>query len=103
MQVKEQEIKYEIKDLSKGLFWDVNIDKINWEDSKKIIISRVIEYGMLKDWKIINHVYKRKKIKKLAVTLRYLDPVSLSFLSTLFSIPKKKFRCYTLQQSNQKH
>lgn len=43
-----------ITQFSTYLFWDVNKDDLDMEEHSRYIIKRVIEYGMLNDWNIIN-------------------------------------------------
>ena len=34
----------------KGLFWDFDYEKINWQASYRTIIERVVERGAQEDW-----------------------------------------------------
>lgn len=86
---------YTIKDLSSHLFWDVDTSLLDFNTSKNIIIQKVLEYGMMKDWQIIKEVYGKQTILKTALQLRNLDDVTLAFLSNIFDINKEEFRCYT--------
>ncbi len=92
---------FSMQDLSAHLFWDLNRDVMSLENSKNIIIHRVLEYGMMKDWELIKKVYGLEEIKKAGLQFKNLDPVTLSFLSNYFQIDKTAFRCYTNTQSNQ--
>ena len=96
------EHQYTIADLSPHLFWDVDKSSIDFDD-KFLIIHRVLEYGLLKDWILINQVYGANKIKEIATQLRSLDDVTLSFLCTIYHIEKKDFRCYNFRQSTQSY
>ncbi len=42
---KEREIHPDLSKLSKALFWDTRMDKINWISNKAWVIRRVFEYG----------------------------------------------------------
>jgi hypothetical protein len=95
--------KFYIQSLSSHLFWDVNRDELDAEKDKKLIIARVLEYGMLNDWKYITKYYSIEEIGDVAITLRELDPKSLAYISLLTNIPKEKFRCFTLTQSRPQH
>jgi len=90
-----------ISHLSPHLFWDVDADNVNFDTSKKLIIERVLEYGLIKDWNLIVAVYGLLEIEKTAKQLKSLDPVTLSFLSTIFNSPKESFTCYKNKQSTQ--
>lgn len=90
---------YSITDLSEHLFWNVNKDDLDFESSKEFIIHRVLEYGLLNDWELIKEIYSLETIKQTSLQFSNLDPVTLSFLSAIFNIDKRKFRCYTKNTS----
>lgn len=92
--------KIGINKLSPHLFWDTDINLLDFTTSKEFIIQRVLEYGLMEDWKIIKQVYGLEKIKEVALQLRFLDDISVSFLATLFNIDKQQFRCYKNKQLN---
>lgn len=89
-----------INDLSAHLFWDINKDALDFVKSKNTIIHRVLEFGVLQDWKIIKEVYGLTEIKNTSLKFRSLDPVTLSFLSHYFQLDKSDFRCYTSNPSS---
>jgi hypothetical protein len=86
---------YIISDLSPHLFWDVDSSLLDFEKSKDLIIQKVLEYGVMKDWQIINNVYGKGIIKDTALHLRNLDEVTLSFLSNIYQINKQDFKCFS--------
>lgn len=89
---------------SSYLFWDIeDIKKIDFYKRKEYIIERVLQYGQMNDWQIIKNLYGAETIKIVALQIRSLDPKTLSFLSTIFEIPKTQFRCYTTELLNQIH
>jgi ribosomal protein S8 len=92
-----------INDLSPHLFWDVDSNNLDIDKSKKLIIRRVLDYGLIGDWKILVKVYGVSEIAKTAITLRDLDKKSASFISLLSKIPKEQFLCYTSKQSMPGH
>jgi hypothetical protein len=94
---------YKIQDLSTHLFWDVDTNFIKFETSKEQIIYKVLEYGLINDWHIIQAVYGLETIKNVSLELRSLDVVTVSFLSHLFNIDKSNFRCYKQKLSNQNY
>lgn len=84
---------------SEHLFWDVDKDKLDLNLNTAFMIQRVIEYGLWQDWKNLVDFYGLDRIRREALLIRSLDDVSLSFLSTLFNLDKRKFRCYTTRLS----
>lgn len=87
--------------LSKNIFWDVEYDKLDWQNNSNFIISRVALRGSLSDWFEIKSYYGLSKIKQIILDSRYLDKISLNFFSFYFDLPKEEFRCYNIQQSTQ--
>ena len=88
--------------LSKTLFWDTDITKIDYEKNARHIIERVLMRGMLSDWFTIKDYYGIERIKSEIIKIRYLDKVTLNFCSKYFKIPKKQFKCYNTEPSIQK-
>jgi len=89
--------------LSKVLFWDSDYDRIDWEKRAQYVIGKVVSMGTIEDWNQIKDFYGLERIKKEMLQIRFLDPKSLNFLSTIFNIPKEQFRCYTMKQSAPQH
>ncbi len=87
-----------INDFSKHLFWDVDLDGFDFEKHKVHLINKVLEYGLINDWNLLKKVYGLETIKEVSLNLRSLDAVTLSYVSALFNIDKKEFRCYKHKQ-----
>ena len=81
----------------------MDITNLNFTKNKKLIIQRVLDYGLIDDWQIILKVYGISEIAKTAITLRDLDKKSASFISLLSKIPQDQFLCYTSKQSIPEH
>ena len=89
--------------LSKHIFWDIDLKSIDYNKHISLIIERVFIYGNLEDWKIIKQHYGVEKIKVEALKIRVLDKKTLSFLSLLFNEPIQNFRCYKQIQLTNAH
>lgn len=85
---------------TKGLFWDVRPEQLDWDRNKRQIVERVITRGMLADWKTIKSVYGIAGIADIAKTIRCMDALSLNFIATVTRTPIEEFRCYTERQLN---
>lgn len=88
------EHKITIDDFSPHLFWDVDTNSFDFEQYKNFFIQRVLEYGNIKDWRLIKKLYGMEAIKQASLQARSLDAVTLSFVAALFQIDKTEFRCY---------
>lgn len=94
---------FNIRSLSPHLFWDVDIKQLNFNDNKQFIVKRILEYGLLSDWVLLNHFLNIDEIADIVLQIKELDYKSLSFIATLSKRPKEKFLCYTTQQSITPH
>ncbi len=92
-----------IHNLSPHLFWDVDTNDVDADKNKSFIIKRVLEYGFLEDWQLINKFYNRDQIIETAIGLRELEPKAFAFMVHFSGKPKDQFRCYTTTQSKVKH
>lgn len=97
------DLKRDIESLSPHLFWDVNVKEISFEKSKKLIVQRVLQYGLEKDWYILNQNYSINEIAETATKIKDLDRKSASFISLLSNVPKERFLCYTTTPSTLTH
>ena len=83
-----------IPPFSAHLFWDTNIDKIDCEKDKDLIIERVLVFGSENDERLLYALYSEHAIKKTAKKSMNLNDRTIACLSAIFNIPKEKFKCY---------
>lgn len=62
---EERKIHPDLSIVSKGLFWDTRIDKINWIRNKEWVIKRVFEYGNEQEITEIIRFYGKEIIKQI--------------------------------------
>ena len=53
------------------------------------MIGKVLEYGNWNDWLNLKKYYGLQTIEEVTLNLRSQDSITLSFVSTIFSINKK--------------
>jgi len=80
--------------LSDYLFWDYNIDLLDPNIDRNLILERVFSRGTENDEREVLNYYGTNLIKKTILDIKYLDKKTLNYLSIFFSIPKEKFKCY---------
>lgn len=85
------------------LFWDIDLNSLDFIKNARFIIHRIIQKGSIKDWITIKQFYGLDFIKDEILLIRDLDSKTLNFFSTYFDINKTNFRCFTIQQSIPKH
>lgn len=91
-----------IINLSTSIFWDIDINSLDYEKHARFIISRVLMRGTYEDWNEIKKYYGIERIKNEIVNVRYLDKLTLNFCCIYFDIPIEKFRCYNIEPSIRK-
>jgi hypothetical protein len=79
---------------SSSCFWDLDKKKLNLDKSKNYIINRVLCRGNMDDIKILFDYYGWETVKEEVVKIRYLNNKIFNWLSSLFNINPKLFRCY---------
>ena len=85
--------------LNQHLFWDIDTQNFDIDRNAAWIIQRVLEYGTMKDWNILERHFGIDKIVSYALNFRTLDPVALSFLCFISNTKKEDYRCYHFAQS----
>jgi hypothetical protein len=80
--------------LSKYLFWDYNIDTLDPNIDRNLILERVFSRGTENDEKEVFNYYGRNVIKETVLNIKFFDKKTLNYLSIIFDVPKEDFRCY---------
>lgn len=75
-------------------FWDLESSKLNLEEDKRYIITRIINRGNMTDIVNLFNYYGWETIKEEVVKIKYLNNKIFNWLSSLFEINPKDFRCY---------
>ncbi|MCK8622896.1 DUF6922 domain-containing protein [Prevotella sp. E13-27] len=88
-----------ISKFSPNLFWDIDESQLMMDDHSLYIIQRVLEYGQMDDWRLINKYYGLERITEECKKMRTLDPVCLSFICTISHTKEEDYRCYHFRQS----
>ncbi len=88
-----------IRRFSPNLFWDANPLELKMDESRGYIIQRVLEYGQMNDWLLINRYYGLDQIVAECKKMRNLNPVCLAFICTISHTKEEEYRCYHFRQS----
>ena len=88
-----------LEKLNKTYFWDVDPELLDEFKSKRIIIERVMNFGNLREIKLVLRYYGKEEVTKTVCNLNYIDPKTLNFLSLLLNVPINEFKCYMRKQS----
>ena len=92
---KKENYNNYIKLLSKVIFWDINVDKLDYKKSKQRIIERIAVYGTENDERIMNIMYPIRTIKKCLMKSDSLNENTLHYFSLILNEKEEKFKCFT--------
>ncbi len=85
------------------LLWEYDVDQLNWEDMRTLVVQRVVERGRMDDFYAILNLYGLEGVKGAIKQISYLNPKDLSFVCSVFNLRRKNLKCYTKQQSTIQH
>jgi len=81
-------------ELTKGLLWNFDVEKMDYLRDKKQIIERILEAGLENDEIIMWKLYTYKEIKKIALNMENLHKDVVTYLSFVLKVKEKRFKCY---------
>ena len=89
---------YRLQDINPRVFWDMDLETLDYERNAPLIIQRVLEYGDLKDWYAIKKHYGLERIVSISKSFRTLVPVAVAWLCCISNAKQEDFRCYRIAQ-----
>ncbi len=84
--------------LSRQAFWDVDMDKLDYNVQSNAIIRRVFDNGSWEDILEVVAWYGFAKVRDALTSAPYLKEITIVFASKLFHIPYADFKCSTTKQ-----
>jgi hypothetical protein len=88
--------------LSKQAFWDVDMDKIDYERNARYVMEKVIDRGSFDDFISLRNYYGDNKIKKEIVNASWIGEKEIYFCCAIFGLEPDDFKCYTKKQLDPK-
>ena len=86
--------------VDKALFWEFKYDQIDWVESYRMVIHRILEKGLKKEWEEMIRFYGKKKVKEtIKNEISYLTDNIIGEVCQLFKMKKEELRCYIRKQS----
>jgi hypothetical protein len=85
--------------ISKIAFWDVNFDKIDFEENSSFVMDKVFNYGIWSDIVETLRFYGVERIKKEIVKAPYFKNNTLSFLCVILNLTEQDFKAYQQRQA----
>jgi hypothetical protein len=78
----------------------VNFEQIDYDAKANFVIERVFKHGDVEDIRNCRRYYGDEKVIDALLKAKYLPLHTTYFVSSIFNIPLKEFRCYTVRQLN---
>jgi hypothetical protein len=85
---------------NKRIFWDVDAEKLDFDNKASFIIERVFERGDVEDIRMCRRYYGDEKIGEVLLNAKFLPLRKIYLASAILDKPLTAFRCYILRQSN---
>jgi hypothetical protein len=82
------------------IFWDVDFEKIDYDDKANFVIERVFERGDVDDIRQCRRYYGDEKVSNALLGARFLPEHRMYLASVVIDRPLTEFRCYILRQLN---
>jgi hypothetical protein len=87
--------------LQKRIFWDVDFENINYDESPRFVIERVFERGDVQDIREVRRYYGDEVVQSSLTKAKWLRYDIFVFCKNLFGLKPEDFRCYTSKQLSQ--
>lgn len=84
----------------KKYFWDTDFDSLDIQKNKKYIISRLYNFGDIKEIKWLKKVYSSEDIREVALKSRSLKPIVANYLCQQFKLNKEDMAYYKTIKAN---
>lgn len=85
--------------LDDRLFWDVNLDEINWRRASRFVVERILQRGRDKEYEEIARFYGREKIIRILTRERCsVWNMRMDEVTAYFGLRKEELSCYRRRQ-----
>lgn len=82
------------------IFWDVDFNKIEYDQYARFVIERVFERGDVEDIRQCRRYYGDEKIREVLLSAKYLPERRIYLAAAIIDRPVQDLLCYKLRQSN---
>jgi hypothetical protein len=82
------------------IFWDVDFDKLNYDENANFVIERVFERGDVDDIRQCRRYYGDEKVSETLLNAKFLMEHRMYLCAAVINKPIEEFRCYKLRQLN---
>ena len=88
--------------ISPHLLWDYDLEHFDWWKSRKIVVSRILERGWLKDYFAAFNLYGGiDGFKEIVKELPHISDREINFVCATFGLKREELQCYTRKRSRE--
>ena len=89
----------DIKNISRSLLWEYDLNNFDWNDMKVVVMQRVIERGWMDDFYAAINIYGGiDKVREIIKNIPVLSEKDMNFVCAIFKLKKEDLKCYTRKQ-----
>lgn len=88
-------LKSEDKDLLSSCLWSSDLDSLDMEGDKFLIIERLLEHGGDRHIKFLFEKYKPEDIVSVVKNSSYLSPKTVNYWCLVFGLKREETRCFS--------
>lgn len=85
---------------NRRIFWDVQIDMLDFEARAQFVIERVFERGDVSDIRECRRYYSHETIENTLLSAKFLSEPTMYLAAAVIKRNIYEFRCYKFRQSN---
>ncbi|MDQ3021814.1 MAG: hypothetical protein M3R36_14770 [Bacteroidota bacterium] len=87
------------KALLKPIFWDIDIDNLDYENHKRYTIERILQYGLTEHINWMLEHFDKEDIAEAVKKSRSIDRKTANYWSIHLEISKDEILCFTNQSA----
>lgn len=80
------------------LFWDSDLEQLDFQRDASYVIRRVFDIGTLEDVAEAMRFYSREKLVQSLTSAHYLPENAMRLAAVLFELKPQDFKCYSSKQ-----
>ena len=89
--------------VSPELLWDQDMKHFDWQQSRVLVVQRVIERGWPEDFLAAFKLYGGEDgFREIIKLVPHLSDKDMNFVCVFFKLKPEELKCYTLRQSREK-
>lgn len=88
---------------NKRIFWDIDIDKLDYDAKASFVVERVFERGDVEDIRQCRRYYGDEKLASALLNAKYLSLPAIYLAAAVIDKPLTDFKCFTPKRLNPQH